>query len=108
MYLLLKYLKHKMSLLLMILLGFFYSSKSKIPVWPFVVLSFFGGAYVLIPYFVLWRPPAPPVEESELQRWPLNFLESKITAGVRRLLVTLEIRLERTSGPSVEVLLFLI
>ncbi|KAL8478262.1 hypothetical protein ACS0TY_030238 [Phlomoides rotata] len=58
------------------------SSKSKIPVWPFVVLSFFGGAYVLIPYFVLWRPPAPPVEESELRRWPLNFLESKLTAGM--------------------------
>ncbi|KAL8478261.1 hypothetical protein ACS0TY_030238 [Phlomoides rotata] len=58
------------------------SSKSKIPVWPFVVLSFFGGAYVLIPYFVLWRPPAPPVEESELRRWPLNFLESKLTAGI--------------------------
>lgn len=63
---------------------FFCSSKSKIPVWPFVVLSCFGGAYALIPYFVLWRPPAPPVEESELRRWPLNFLESKITSGVRR------------------------
>ncbi|KAK6116313.1 hypothetical protein DH2020_049940 [Rehmannia glutinosa] len=34
------------------------------------------------PYFVLWRPPAPPVEESELRRWPLNFLESKLTAGI--------------------------
>lgn len=63
---------------------FICSSKSKIPVWPFVVLSCFGGAYALIPYFVLWRPPAPPVEESELRRWPLNFLESKITSGVRR------------------------
>ncbi|KAL1555428.1 hypothetical protein AAHA92_11169 [Salvia divinorum] len=58
------------------------SSKSKIPVWPFVVLSCFGGAYALIPYFVLWRPPAPTVAESEWRRWPLKFLESKITAGV--------------------------
>ncbi|KAL6554464.1 hypothetical protein OROMI_020137 [Orobanche minor] len=37
------------------------SSKSKIPVWPFVSLSFVG--------------------EPELRRWPLNFLESKLTAG---------------------------
>ncbi|WCJ21330.1 hypothetical protein M5689_003491 [Euphorbia peplus] len=58
------------------------SSKSKIPVWPFAVLSCFGGAYALLPYFVLWRPPPPPVDESELGRWPLNFLESKLTAGV--------------------------
>lgn len=57
------------------------SSKGKIPVWPFVALSFFGGAYALIPYFILWRPPPPPVEEEEGSRWPLNFLESKITAG---------------------------
>ncbi|KAF2292465.1 hypothetical protein GH714_023107 [Hevea brasiliensis] len=58
------------------------SSKSKIPVWPFLVLSCFGGAYGLLPYFVLWRPPPPPVEESELGKWPLNFLESKLTAGI--------------------------
>ncbi|XP_062107117.1 uncharacterized protein LOC133818338 isoform X2 [Humulus lupulus] len=58
------------------------SSQSKIPVWPFVVLSFFGGAYALLPYFVLWKPPPPPVEETELSRWPLNFLESKLTAVV--------------------------
>ncbi|XP_057792911.1 LOW QUALITY PROTEIN: uncharacterized protein LOC131009530 [Salvia miltiorrhiza] len=66
----------------MLLLPTARSSKSKIPVWPFVALSFFGGAYFLIPYFVLWRPPAPPVAEPELRRWPLNFLESKLTAGV--------------------------
>jgi len=59
------------------------SSKSNIPVWPFLTLSLFGGAYILIPYFIIWRPPPPLVEESELSRWPLNFLESKITAGVR-------------------------
>ncbi|KAG6417035.1 hypothetical protein SASPL_124476 [Salvia splendens] len=34
------------------------------------------GAYALIPYFVLWRPPG-------LRRWPLNSLESKLTAGER-------------------------
>ncbi|XP_073026653.1 uncharacterized protein [Primulina eburnea] len=57
-------------------------SRSKIPLWPFLILSCFGGAYLLIPYFVLWRPPAPEVEESEIRRWPLNFLESKLTAGL--------------------------
>ncbi|XP_071735364.1 uncharacterized protein [Rutidosis leptorrhynchoides] len=58
------------------------SSKGNVPVYPFAILSFFLGAYVLIPYFVLWRPPPPAVEKSELTRWPLNFLESKLTAGV--------------------------
>ncbi|KAL6330393.1 hypothetical protein AAG906_040323 [Vitis piasezkii] len=58
------------------------SSKGKVPVWPFLTFSFFGGVYALLPYFVLWRPPPPPVEETELRRWPLNFLESKITAGI--------------------------
>ncbi|XP_074307790.1 uncharacterized protein LOC141642764 isoform X2 [Silene latifolia] len=65
----------------MLLLPSARSSKSSIPVWPFVSLSFFGGAYALIPYFILWRPPPPPVKEDEVRSWPLNFLESKITAG---------------------------
>ena len=58
------------------------SSKSKIPVWPFLVLSCIGGVYALIPYFVLWKPPPPPIEEDEIGQWPLKFLESKLTAGV--------------------------
>ncbi|MQM18465.1 hypothetical protein Taro_051458, partial [Colocasia esculenta] len=58
------------------------SSRSKVPVWPFLVVSFFAGAYGLIPYFVLWKPPPPPFEEEEIQSWPLNFLESKITAAI--------------------------
>ncbi|KAL0536889.1 hypothetical protein IC582_025852 [Cucumis melo] len=58
------------------------SSNSNVPVWPFLVLSFFLGAYGLLPYFVLWKPPPPPVEEDDLKRWPLNFLESKFTAGI--------------------------
>ncbi|PHT42806.1 hypothetical protein CQW23_16831 [Capsicum baccatum] len=66
----------------MLLLPTARSSKGSIPVWPFLVLSCFGGAYALIPYFALWKPPPPPVEETELQRWPLNLLESKLTAGV--------------------------
>lgn len=53
--------------------------------WPFLILSFFLGAYALLPYFVLWKPPPPLVDESELRRWPLNFLESKLTAGVRNI-----------------------
>ncbi|KAM3395134.1 hypothetical protein P3S68_004139 [Capsicum galapagoense] len=66
----------------MLLLPTARSSKGSIPVWPFLVLSCFGGAYALIPYFALWKPPSPPVEETELQRWPLNLLESKLTAGI--------------------------
>ncbi|XP_017697113.2 uncharacterized protein LOC103702387 isoform X2 [Phoenix dactylifera] len=58
------------------------SSRSKIPVWPFLVLSFFGGAYALIPYFVFWKPPPPALGEDEIRRWPLNFLDSKIAAGI--------------------------
>ncbi|GKE12915.1 hypothetical protein Tco_1416466 [Tanacetum coccineum] len=57
------------------------SSKGNVPVFPFLILSFFLGAYALIPYFVLWRPPPPAIEESELKRWPINFLDSKLTAG---------------------------
>ncbi|KAH0448065.1 hypothetical protein IEQ34_021865 [Dendrobium chrysotoxum] len=56
------------------------SSSSKVPVWPFLLLSFFGGAYALIPYFVLWKPPPPAIEEDEIRKWPLNILESRITA----------------------------
>ncbi|KAI3428892.1 uncharacterized protein J3R85_008900 [Psidium guajava] len=58
------------------------SSKGSVPVWPFAVLSFAGGIYALLPYFVLWKPPPPLVEEAELSRWPLKFLESKLTAGI--------------------------
>ncbi|XP_042445242.1 uncharacterized protein LOC122030145 isoform X2 [Zingiber officinale] len=57
-------------------------SRSKVPVWPFLVASFFVGAYALIPYFVLWKPPPPAVEEEELTNWPLNFLDSKVTAMI--------------------------
>ncbi|XP_020675473.1 uncharacterized protein LOC110094552 [Dendrobium catenatum] len=57
------------------------SSSSKVPVWPFLLLSFFGGAYALIPYFVLWKPPPPAIGEDEIRKWPLNFLESRITAS---------------------------
>ncbi|KAI3753517.1 hypothetical protein L2E82_25572 [Cichorium intybus] len=57
-------------------------SKGSVPVFPFLILSFFLGAYGLIPYFVLRRPPPPPTEEADLKKWPLNFLESKLTAGI--------------------------
>ncbi|XP_057955313.1 uncharacterized protein LOC131149157 isoform X3 [Malania oleifera] len=58
------------------------SSKSNVPLLPFLILSVIGGAYALFPYFVLWKPPPPPIEETELRKWPLNFLESKFTAGI--------------------------
>ncbi|KAL4392941.1 hypothetical protein AHAS_Ahas02G0002300 [Arachis hypogaea] len=47
-----------------------------------LLLSCFGGAYALLPYFILWNPPAPPIEETELKSWPLIFLESKVTAVI--------------------------
>ncbi|XLR47238.1 hypothetical protein HN51_031325 [Arachis hypogaea] len=59
------------------------SLKSKVPVWPFLLLSCFGGAYALLPYFILWNPPAPPIEETKLKSWPLIFLESKVTTVIR-------------------------
>lgn len=58
------------------------TGRSKTQAWPFVVLSFFGGVYALLPYFALWNPPSPPISESELRKWPFNVLESKVTAGV--------------------------
>ncbi|CAF1960064.1 unnamed protein product [Brassica oleracea var. botrytis] len=58
------------------------TGRSKTQAWPFVVFSFFGGVYALLPYFALWNPPSPPVSESELRQWPFNVLESKVTAGV--------------------------
>lgn len=61
----------------------FCSYNRKIPLWPFIAVSSFLGIYGLMPYFVLWRPPAPRVEKSELKGWPLKILESKVTAGVR-------------------------
>jgi hypothetical protein len=29
---------------------------SQVPAWPFVALSFFFGAFALLPYMALWRP----------------------------------------------------
>ncbi|WOK95236.1 hypothetical protein Cni_G03943 [Canna indica] len=58
------------------------SSRRKIPLWPFLSVSFFAGAYALIPYFIIWKPPPPAVGEDEISRWPLNLLESKITAVI--------------------------
>ncbi|OMO89651.1 hypothetical protein COLO4_19642 [Corchorus olitorius] len=73
------------------------SSKSSIPTWPFLVLSCFGGAYALLPYFVLWSPPPPPVEEDELKKWPLNILESKLTAAIH--ITTLDFSLLSAFAP---------
>ncbi|KAG6549989.1 hypothetical protein Mapa_008501 [Marchantia paleacea] len=57
-------------------------SRKGAPVGPFAALSVAIGAYALLPYFGLWRPPPPPVSRDELSRWPLAILESKITAVV--------------------------
>ncbi|KAL2632233.1 hypothetical protein R1flu_016919 [Riccia fluitans] len=57
-------------------------SRKGVPVWPFAGLSFAVGAFALLPYFGLWRPPPPKVSREELSRWPLSLLESKVTAVV--------------------------
>lgn len=54
------------------------SSQSRIPVWPFTSLSFFVGAFALLPYFGLWQPPPPTVSKEEIEGWPLKILDSKI------------------------------
>eukprot|EP00249_Psilotum_nudum_P012188 c23631_g1_i1 orf=286-1464(+) len=53
------------------------SSKGGVPVWPFTALSCFAGAFALLPYFGLWRPPPPPLSKDESDQWPLKILESK-------------------------------
>jgi hypothetical protein len=53
-----------------------------VKVWPFVLASYAVGAFALLPYFGLWRPPPPAVSKAELGRLPLNVLESKVTAVV--------------------------
>ncbi|BBN07208.1 hypothetical protein MPTK1_4g01920 [Marchantia polymorpha subsp. ruderalis] len=57
-------------------------SRKGAPVGPFAALSVALGAFALLPYFGLWRPPPPSVSRDELSRWPLAILESKITAVV--------------------------
>ncbi|CAH9116226.1 unnamed protein product [Cuscuta europaea] len=70
----------------MLLLPTARTQKNKVPLWPFLILSCFGGVYALFPFFILWKPPPPLVEQTELRRWPLNFLESKLTAGIAMVL----------------------
>lgn len=56
------------------------SEKKGVPVWPFLVASFAAGAYALVPYFGLWRPPPPLLRKEELKKWPLNVLENKLVS----------------------------
>ncbi|XP_039000923.1 uncharacterized protein LOC120126966 [Hibiscus syriacus] len=41
-------------------------SSNNILTWPFLVLSRFGGAYALLPYFVLWSPPSPVLQGKQI------------------------------------------
>ncbi|KAM7269360.1 hypothetical protein ACFE04_024857 [Oxalis oulophora] len=36
-------------------------------------------------FIVFWTSPPPLVDETELNKWPLNFLESKLTAGTAQM-----------------------
>lgn len=48
-------------------------SDNKVPAWPFCFLSFFFGAFALLPYFALWQPQDPqpqlPPRKEELDGW---------------------------------------
>lgn len=56
------------------------SQKNTVPAWPFLVVSFGLGAFALVPYFGLWRPPPPTVSKEELKKFPLNLLENKLVS----------------------------
>lgn len=60
-------------------------SSNKVPLAPFLALSFGAGVFALLPYFALWAPL--PVQQRQLppksELGPIRkALESKITAGV--------------------------
>ncbi|KAG2428233.1 hypothetical protein HYH02_014415 [Chlamydomonas schloesseri] len=68
-------------------------SENKIPAWPFVTMSFFLGAFALLPYMALWRPysdpaanPLPP-PSSELTGWNRLFLRGAETPIMPALLL---------------------
>ncbi|KAG2487273.1 hypothetical protein HYH03_014114 [Edaphochlamys debaryana] len=68
-------------------------SENKVPAWPFVTVSFFLGAFALLPYMALWRPfrrsednPLPP-PASELEGWNKLFLKGAETPVMPALLL---------------------
>ena len=53
----------------------------QVPAWPFVTLSFFLGAFSLLPYFAFWQPcPSKRIYQSKDKIG--SFLESKLSAGL--------------------------
>jgi len=42
-----------------------HSERTKVPVWPFSLVSVFLGAFALLPYFALWTSGAPRVPTEE-------------------------------------------
>ncbi|KAG0583509.1 hypothetical protein KC19_3G142500 [Ceratodon purpureus] len=56
------------------------NKKGGVPEWPFLILSFGVGAFALLPYFALWKPPPPKVTKQELQSFPFNVLENKLVS----------------------------
>eukprot|EP00475_Leptophrys_vorax_P005245 TRINITY_DN13181_c0_g1_i2.p1 TRINITY_DN13181_c0_g1~~TRINITY_DN13181_c0_g1_i2.p1 ORF type:complete len:192 (+),score=9.18 TRINITY_DN13181_c0_g1_i2:290-865(+) len=58
------------------------TDRTKVPAWPFLLGSFFAGAFALLPFFALWSPGKPQLP-SEEQRGKLTsrVLESKVTSA---------------------------
>lgn len=66
-------------------------SSNKVPAWPFIVASFFFGAFALLPYFVVWQPPQSPQKlpppKEELEGWNKLFMKGAETLVLPGLLL---------------------
>ncbi|GJP44576.1 hypothetical protein CLOM_g3955 [Closterium sp. NIES-68] len=59
------------------------TNRTTIPAWPFLLASFFAGAFALLPFFALWAPGVPTVPtQEERGKVGLRVLESKITSAL--------------------------
>ncbi|CAI5476688.1 unnamed protein product [Closterium sp. Yama58-4] len=83
------------------------SNRTTIPAWPFLLASFFAGAFALMPFFALWTPgkAAVPTEE-ERGKVGLRVLESKITSALL-LLAASGLVISAATAPSADWLEFL-
>ncbi|CAI5510667.1 unnamed protein product [Closterium sp. Naga37s-1] len=83
------------------------TNRTTIPAWPFLLASFFAGAFALMPFFALWTPgkAAVPTEE-ERGKVGLRVLESKITSALL-LLAASGLVISAATAPSTDWLEFL-
>ncbi|CAI7848345.1 unnamed protein product [Closterium sp. NIES-54] len=83
------------------------TNRTTIPAWPFLLASFFAGAFALMPFFALWTPGAAAVPtEEERGKVGLRVLESKITSALL-LLAASGLVISAATAPSTDWLEFL-